>query len=109
MELARHDQALLDSCKFENRAAFARHLGASPARVTQVSPGNTVTGTNIGGEFSRAPDCAGAVAAAEILATSRDRSSRGQRQNDASTNPCCRQNARTLNPSAGEISRHLRL
>jgi hypothetical protein len=36
MKLARHYQALLDSGKFENRAALARHLGVSRARVTQV-------------------------------------------------------------------------
>ena len=36
MRLARHYQALLDSGKFENRAALARHLGVSRARVTQV-------------------------------------------------------------------------
>jgi hypothetical protein len=35
-KLARHYQALLDSGKFENRAALARHLGVSRARVTQV-------------------------------------------------------------------------
>lgn len=36
MKLARHYQALLDSGKFENRAALARHLGVSRARVTRV-------------------------------------------------------------------------
>jgi Mn-dependent DtxR family transcriptional regulator len=36
MKLARHYQALLDSGKFEHRAALARHLGVSRARVTQV-------------------------------------------------------------------------
>ena len=36
MKLACHYQALLDSGKFENRAALARHLGVSRARVTQV-------------------------------------------------------------------------
>ena len=36
MKLARHYQALLDSGKFESRAALARHLGVSRARVTQV-------------------------------------------------------------------------
>lgn len=36
MKLARHYQALLDSGKFENRAALARHLSVSRARVTQV-------------------------------------------------------------------------
>jgi hypothetical protein len=36
LKLARHYQALLDSGKFENRAALARHLGVSRARVTQV-------------------------------------------------------------------------
>lgn len=36
MKLAHHYQALLDSGKFENRAALARHLGVSRARVTQV-------------------------------------------------------------------------
>jgi len=33
MKLARHYQALLDSGKFESRAALARHLGVSRARV----------------------------------------------------------------------------
>lgn len=36
LKLARHYQALLDSGKFENRAALARHLGVSRARVTQA-------------------------------------------------------------------------
>jgi Mn-dependent DtxR family transcriptional regulator len=36
MKLARHYQSLLDSGRFENRAALARHLGVSRARVTQV-------------------------------------------------------------------------
>ena len=36
VKLARHYQGLLDSGKFENRAALARHLGVSRARVTQV-------------------------------------------------------------------------
>ncbi len=36
MKLARHYQALLDSGKFESRAALARYLGVSRARVTQV-------------------------------------------------------------------------
>lgn len=36
MKLARNYQALLDSGKFESRAALARHLGVSRARVTQV-------------------------------------------------------------------------
>lgn len=36
LKLARHYQALLNSGKFENRAALARHLGVSRARVTQV-------------------------------------------------------------------------
>ena len=31
-----HYKALLDSDRFENRAALARHLGVSRARVTQV-------------------------------------------------------------------------
>jgi hypothetical protein len=34
--LARFYQGLLDSGKFANRAALARHLGVSRARVTQV-------------------------------------------------------------------------
>lgn len=36
VKLARHYQSLLDSGKFENRAALARFLGVSRARVTQV-------------------------------------------------------------------------
>ena len=36
LRLARHYQAPLDTGKFENRAALARHLGVSQARVTQV-------------------------------------------------------------------------
>jgi Mn-dependent DtxR family transcriptional regulator len=36
LKLANHYQALLDSGKFENRAALARYLGVSRARVTQV-------------------------------------------------------------------------
>ena len=36
MNLAGRYQALLDSGKFENQAALARHLGVSRARVTQV-------------------------------------------------------------------------
>ena len=32
----RYYQSLLDSGKFESRAALARHLGVSRARVTQV-------------------------------------------------------------------------
>jgi len=36
MKLARHYQAPLDSGKFESRAALARHLGVSRARVTRV-------------------------------------------------------------------------
>ncbi len=36
LKLARYYQSLLDSGKFENRAALARHLGVSRARVTQV-------------------------------------------------------------------------
>ena len=36
MRLARYYQALLDSGKFESRAALARYLGVSRARVTQV-------------------------------------------------------------------------
>lgn len=36
IKLARHYQALLASGKFENRAALARYLGVSRARVTQV-------------------------------------------------------------------------
>ena len=36
LKLARHYQALLDTGRFENRAALARHLGVSRARVTQV-------------------------------------------------------------------------
>jgi hypothetical protein len=36
VELARYYQSLLDSGKFESRAALARYLGVSRARVTQV-------------------------------------------------------------------------
>jgi hypothetical protein len=36
LKLARYYQSLLDSGRFENRAALARHLGVSRARVTQV-------------------------------------------------------------------------
>ncbi|TWT41303.1 hypothetical protein KOR42_48430 [Thalassoglobus neptunius] len=36
MRLARYYQTLLDSGKFESRAALARYLGVSRARVTQV-------------------------------------------------------------------------
>jgi hypothetical protein len=36
LKLARHYQALLDTGRFENRAALARHLGVSRARVTRV-------------------------------------------------------------------------
>ena len=36
LKLAHHYQSLLDSGKFENRAALARHFGVSRARVTQV-------------------------------------------------------------------------
>lgn len=36
VKLASYYQSLLDSGKFENRAALARYLGVSRARVTQV-------------------------------------------------------------------------
>lgn len=36
LKLARYYQSLLDSGKFESRAALARFLGVSRARVTQV-------------------------------------------------------------------------
>ena len=36
LKLARHYQSLLDSGKFERRAALARYLGVSRPRVTQV-------------------------------------------------------------------------
>jgi hypothetical protein len=36
LKLARYYLSLLDSGRFENRAALARHLGVSRARVTQV-------------------------------------------------------------------------
>ena len=36
MKLAQYYQSLLDSDKFESRAALARYLGVSRARVTQV-------------------------------------------------------------------------
>ena len=35
-KLAQHYQSLLDTGRFENRAALARYLGISRARVTQV-------------------------------------------------------------------------
>jgi Mn-dependent DtxR family transcriptional regulator len=47
LRLARYYQSLLDSGKFESRAALARYLGVSRARVTQVlsrlSKANTAT------------------------------------------------------------------
>jgi hypothetical protein len=36
LKFAQHYQSLLDSGRFENRAALARYLGVSRARVTQV-------------------------------------------------------------------------
>jgi len=36
LKLALYYQSLMDSGKFENRAALARYLGVSRARVTQV-------------------------------------------------------------------------
>jgi hypothetical protein len=36
LKLAHRYQSLLDSGRFENRAALARYLGVSHARVTQV-------------------------------------------------------------------------
>lgn len=36
LKLARYHQSLLDSGQFENRAALARYLSVSRARVTQV-------------------------------------------------------------------------
>src|SRR6516225_2969815 len=36
LKLARYYQTMLDSGKFENRAALARFLGVSRARITQV-------------------------------------------------------------------------
>jgi hypothetical protein len=36
LHLARYYQSLLDSGQFESRAALARYLGVSRARVTQV-------------------------------------------------------------------------
>jgi hypothetical protein len=36
LKLARYYQSLLDSGQFETRAALARYLGVSRARVTQV-------------------------------------------------------------------------
>ena len=36
LKLARYYQSLLDSCQFDNRAALARYLHVSRARVTQV-------------------------------------------------------------------------
>jgi Mn-dependent DtxR family transcriptional regulator len=36
LKLAQYYQSLMDSGKFENRAALARYLGVSRARVTQV-------------------------------------------------------------------------
>jgi len=46
--LARYYQSLLDSGQFENRAALARYLGVSRARVTQVLK-----------RLNSAPACAG--------------------------------------------------
>jgi hypothetical protein len=36
LKLARYYQSLLDTGKFESRAALARYVGVSRARVTQV-------------------------------------------------------------------------
>jgi hypothetical protein len=36
LKLARYYRSLMDSGKFESRAALARYLGVSRARVTQV-------------------------------------------------------------------------
>jgi Mn-dependent DtxR family transcriptional regulator len=36
LKLARYYQSLMDSGKFESRAALARYLGVSRPRVTQV-------------------------------------------------------------------------
>ena len=36
LKVARYDQLLLDSGRFENRAALARYFSVSRARVTQV-------------------------------------------------------------------------
>jgi hypothetical protein len=36
LKLARHYQSLMDSGKFESRAALAPYLGVSRSRVTQV-------------------------------------------------------------------------
>jgi|HubBroStandDraft_6_1064221.scaffolds.fasta_scaffold2668304_2 hypothetical protein len=41
MMLARYYQLLLNSGQFENRAALARYLGISRARVTQVCGGSS--------------------------------------------------------------------
>ena len=51
LKLAHHYQALLDTGKFENRAALARHLGVSRARVTQV-----LKRLNLSDEINRAQE-----------------------------------------------------
>ena len=53
MRLARYYQSLLDSGKFESRAALARHLGVSRARVTQVLNRLKVLDQAVEGDASR--------------------------------------------------------
>ena len=48
LKLARYYQSLLDSGQFENRAALARYLGVSRARVTQVLKRLDATSTTAG-------------------------------------------------------------
>ena len=51
VKLARYYQSLLDSGQFESRAALARYLGVSRARVTQVLRGlKDAKGINSGRE-----------------------------------------------------------
>lgn len=50
MKLAWHYQALLDTGKFESRAALANYLGVSRARVTQVLRRIRSIGTDTGKE-----------------------------------------------------------
>ena len=47
LKTARYYQSLLDTGKFENRAALARYLGVSRARVTQVLNRLRVSGDTV--------------------------------------------------------------